>query len=366
MLMGNKTPLWERPAVLVGLMVAVLVAGLGIGLVLGVWSGKSGRPAPGAEQAPAPVITESPAPPPPPSPVTADEPEDGRPLLAPPPPRPDPGSSEALEFGHASDVVSLAPMAPPAAPMPEAKLLPAGAAVWLRNALPAPKTGGRPVIAIIIDDLGVDRRRSERMSQLKGPLTLSYMTYADDVARQARDAKAHGHELMVHVPMQPQSASYDPGTEVLEVGLSPDEIRRRLDWGLSRFDGYVGINNHMGSRFTSDPAGMRVVMAELRRRGLAFIDSVTSERTVGAETARHFGVPFAARHVFLDNDQGVAHVRAQLAKTEAYARKHGAAIAIGHPHDGTIEALAGWLPGLEGRGFVLVPVSTIIRMGPGQ
>ncbi|WP_235062957.1 divergent polysaccharide deacetylase family protein [Paramagnetospirillum caucaseum] len=362
--MGNKRPLWERPVVLVGLMAAVLVIGVGIGLGVGLWSGNSSKaPQPGAEQAPAPVVAASP--PPRPGPSSGDD-DEGRPLLAPPPPRPDPGSSEALEFGHASDVVALAPMPPPPQPAPEIKLPPAGAAVWLRNAQPPPKTGGRPVIAIIIDDLGVDRRRSERMAQLKAPLTLSYMTYAEDVARQAHDARGHGHELMVHVPMQPQSASYDPGPEVLEVGLAADEIRRRLDWGLSRFDGYVGINNHMGSRFTSDPAGMRVVMGELRRRGLAFIDSVTSERTVGAETARHYGVPFASRHVFLDNDQGVAHVRAQLAKTEAYARKHGAAIAIGHPHDGTIEALAGWLPGLEARGFALVPVSAIIRMGNGQ
>jgi polysaccharide deacetylase 2 family uncharacterized protein YibQ len=360
MLMGRKAPLWERPAALVGLMAAVLVAGLGIGLVIGLSSGKGNKAPQPVEQAPAPVVAAAP----PSAPAPSAAPEDEGPLLAPPPPRPDPGSSEALEFGHASDVVVLAPPRQ-APPPPEVKLPPAGAAVWLRNAQPAPKTGGRPVIAIIIDDLGVDKRRSERMAQLKGPLTLSYMTYADDVARQAHDARARGHELMVHVPMQPQSRSYDPGPEVLEVGLAPDEIRRRLDWGLSRFDGYVGINNHMGSRFTSDAAGMRVVMAELRRRGLAFIDSVTSERTVGAEEARHYGVPFAARHVFLDNDQGVAHVRAQLAKTEAYARKHGAAIAIGHPHDGTIEALAGWLPGLEGRGFVLVPVSTIVRMGNG-
>ncbi|MBI3445009.1 MAG: divergent polysaccharide deacetylase family protein [Magnetospirillum sp.] len=365
MLMGNKVPLWERPSVLVALMVAVLILGVGIGIGVGLWSGKASKPLPAnAEQAPAPVITA----PPPPSPgetSAAEEADDGRPLIQPPPPRPDPGSSEALEFGHASDVVSLVPQPSPPLPADTAKLAPAGAAVWLRNALPVPKTGGKPVIAIIIDDLGVDRRRSERVAQLKGPLTLSYMTYAEDVARQTREAKAKGHELMVHVPMQPQSVSYDPGPEVLETDLPADEIRRRLDWGLSRFDGYIGINNHMGSRFTSDAAGMRVVMAELRRRGLAFIDSVTSERTVGAETARHYGVPFAARHVFLDNDQGVAHVRSQLAKTEAYARKHGAAIAIGHPHDGTIEALSGWLGGLEAKGFVLVPVSTIIRMGNG-
>jgi polysaccharide deacetylase 2 family uncharacterized protein YibQ len=191
------------------------------------------------------------------------------------------------------------------------------------------------------------------------------MTYAEDLARLTGAARRHGHELMVHVPMQPRGDSYEPGPEVLELGQSPEEIRRRLDWALSRFDGFIGINNHMGSRFTSDPAAMRVVMAELRRRGLAFVDSVTTEHSAGADTARQFGVPFASRHVFLDNDQGVAHVRAQLAKAEAHARRHGFVVAIGHPHDGTIEALSGWLPGLEAKGLVLVPVSTIIRAGSG-
>lgn len=361
MLMGERVPLWERPAVLVGLMVAVLLVGLGIGLTLGLWTGGGAKPRPGAEQAPAPVIAT--APPPVRSPSVEEEGDDQGPLLAPPPARPDPGSTEALEYGRPSDVVLPSPSVAPAAPPAEAKLPPAGAPVWLRNAVQAPKAAGRPMIAIIIDDLGVDRRRSERMAQVKGPLTLSYMTYAEDVARQARDAHARGHELMVHVPMQPQSASYDPGPEVLEVGLPAEEIRRRLDWGLSRFDGYVAINNHMGSRFTSDAAGMQVVMGELRRRGIAFVDSVTSERTLGAETARRYGVPFTTRHIFLDNDQNVAHVRAQLAKTEGYARKHGFAVAIGHPHDGTIEALAGWVSGLEAKGLVLVPVSAIIRMG---
>ena len=361
MLMGHKRPLWERPWVLVALMVGVLGLGLAVGVGVGRWSGK-GKPA-GApvvmEQAPAPVFT-------PASPrdePANDEADDSRPLIQPPPPRPDPGSSEALELGHASDVASMPPPPIPQA-QPPARLPPAGAAVWLRNALPPAKTGGHPMIAIIIDDLGIDRKRSERVAALKGPLTLSYMTYADDLTRQTNDARAHGHELMVHVPMQPESSTFDPGPEVLEVGQSPEEIRRRLEWGLSRFDGYIGINNHMGSRFTSEASGMRVVMAELRRRGLAFVDSVTSEHSVGADVARQFGVPFATRHIFLDNALGVTYVRAQLDKVEAHARKYGFAVAIGHPHDGTIEALAGWVPGLQARGFVLVPVSTIIRMSP--
>jgi len=361
MLMGHRKPLWERPWVLVALMLGVLGLGLALGIGVGHWTGKPAGAPVVMEQAPAPVFTPAPTLPRDDSP--GDEAEESGPLIQPPPPRPDPGSSEALELGHASDVAALPPPMPPQT-QPPARLPPAGAAVWSHNALPPFPTGGHPMIAIIIDDLGIDRKRSERVAALKGPLTLSYMTYAEDLVRQTRDARSHGHELMVHVPMQPESASYDPGPEVLEVGQSPDEIRRRLDWGLSRFDGYIGINNHMGSRFTSEPAGMRVVMAELRRRGLAFVDSVTSERSVGAEVARQYGVPFATRHIFLDNALGVTYVRAQLAKVEAHARKYGFAVAIGHPHDGTIEALAGWMPGLPARGFVLVPVSAIIRMSP--
>jgi len=339
-------------------MAAVLLLGLAVGLGIGRFSDRASKSAPAiaTEQAPAPVV---PALPPQGGP-TEDDPADARPLIQPPPPRPDPGSSEALELGHASDVAILPPPKDDARPPPKPPSAAAG--MWLRHALPPPKVAGRPMIAIIIDDLGVDRKRSERVAMLKGPLTLSYMTYAEDLARQTADARARGHELMVHVPMQPQSTTYDPGPEVLEVGHSPEEIRRRLDWGLSRFGGYIGINNHMGSRFTSNAAGMRVVMAELHRRGLVFVDSVTSERSVGTETAKQYGVPFTARHIFLDNDSSPAHVRTQLAKTEAYARKHGFAIAIGHPHDGTIDALAGWRGGLEAKGLVLVPVSTIIRL----
>lgn len=236
-----------------------------------------------------------------------------------------------------------------------------GQPAWLRYAVAPPATDGRAMIAVVIDDLGVDRRRSDRVAALKGPLTLAYMTYAPDVLRQAASARAKGHELLVHVPMEPQGASYDPGPDVLTVGLSADELRRRMQYGLSRFDSFVGINNHMGSRFTTNAPGMQVVMEELRERGLLFLDSVTSGTTVGPETARRVGVPYAARNVFLDNDADVASVRRQLAKTEEMARRNGFAIAIGHPHDGTIEAIGGWLGSLEQKGFVLVPVSTIVR-----
>ncbi|MGE5506379.1 MAG: divergent polysaccharide deacetylase family protein [Actinomycetota bacterium] len=354
MLMGERKPLWERRGVLAGAMAAVLVVGLGLGVVIGKWY----RPAP----APAPAVAEKAAeraePPQSPRmpPRSTDDEDAAAPLLnAPPPPRP--GADEA----EPADRLQSAAV-PLILPQPSVKPTAPDAPAWIRYAVPAPKPAGQPMIAVIIDDLGVDRKRSERVTTLRAPLTLAYMTYAEDVAHQTAQARARGHELMVHVPMQPMDEAYDPGPDVLEVNLKPDELQRRLQWGLSRFDGFIGINNHMGSRFTADRPGMRVVMEELRKRGLAFVDSVTTDKSVAPELASRYGVPFAARQIFLDNEQDVAAVKAQLTKVEAYARKHGYAVAIGHPHDATVEALAQWLPGLDARGFVLVPVSAIIKL----
>ena len=217
------------------------------------------------------------------------------------------------------------------------------------------------MIAIVIDDLGLDRRNADRVVQLPGPLTLSFMTYAEDLPAQTRAAHAAGHELLVHVPMQPLDDDLSAGFNVLRPELPPGELVRRIDWALSRFDGYVGINNHMGSRFTADANGMALLFMELHRRGLLFLDSRTTPVTVGPAMAARYGVPFAGRNVFLDNETSADAVWAQLTKTEADARRAGMAVAIGHPHDGTIVALAQWLPTLRQRGFALVPISRIVE-----
>ncbi len=234
---------------------------------------------------------------------------------------------------------------------------------WRRFAALAPETGGRPMIAVVIDDMGVDRKRSARVIGFRGPLTLSFLAYADDLGRQTAAAAAAGHELLVHVSMEPVSGDLDPGPNVLLSELYPEELRRRLRWGLSRFGAYVGINNHMGSRFTADAAGMAVVMEELKRRGLLFLDSRTTDKTVAAALARRAGVPFAERNIFLDHVDDVATVQGRLAEVERLARRTGFAVAIGHPRDATITALAAWLEHVEERGFVLVPLTAVVNLG---
>src|SRR5262249_17124643 len=128
---------------------------------------------------------------------------------------------------------------PPRLPQPAA-----AKPAWLRYAVPAPLTGNRPLIAIVLDDLGLDRTRTAEAIRLQGPLTLSFMTYASDIGTQTEAARRAGHELFLHVPMEAVDRHADPGPHALLTTLARDEILERLRWDLGRFDGFVGINNH--------------------------------------------------------------------------------------------------------------------------
>ncbi len=234
--------------------------------------------------------------------------------------------------------------------------------LWQRHSVSVAGLGGRPVIALVIDDLGLNRVNSRRAIALPAPLTLSFLTYAeglDGLTRQARDA---GHELLVHVPMEPRDLRWDPGPNALLVGLPEDELERRLEWALGRFDGYVGINNHMGSRFTTSLLGMAQVMAALKSRGLLFLDSLTAGSSVGVNLARRLGVPHAGRDIFIDNTpEDERSIWSQLRKLERVARRRGEAIGIAHPHDKTLDVLRQWIPEASRRGFVLVPLTTVVE-----
>ncbi len=232
---------------------------------------------------------------------------------------------------------------------------------WQKNALEVQLTD-KPKIAIVIDDMGVDQRRTRITTELHGPLTLSYLTYAKRLKEQTQAARLAGHELLLHVPMEPSSDDVDPGPNVLLSGVPAEEIRAALNWGLEQFEGYVGINNHMGSRFTSNLDGMKTVMTELRKRELVFLDSVTSGSTKGQLAAHQIGVPFIARNIFLDHIDNIDKIRDRLEQVKRLARKQGYAVAIGHPRDATIKALEPWLASIEEEGFQLVPISALIKL----
>lgn len=231
---------------------------------------------------------------------------------------------------------------------------------WRMHAVSAAPSPGIPKIAIIIDDLGLSRDATAQLAGMQGPYTLSFLPYAEELHDQTQELSRAGHELMVHLPMQSHSTTADPGTNALVSGLSFDEFGRRLEWNLKRFEGFVGVNNHMGSLLTEDPVVMVRLMARLRRDGYLFVDSLTTPRSMGRRAAHATNVPFLARDIFLDNERDPAYIRRQLEATEQIAKMRGYAIAIGHPYAETLDVLTDWQRSIDFKGFELVPVSEIM------
>ncbi len=219
---------------------------------------------------------------------------------------------------------------------------------------------GHGLIAIIIDDMGISLR-SKQVEVLPYALTLSYLPYAKNLKERTKRAAANGHEIMLHMPMEPMNSKLDGGPKVLRTSQSEEEFIKTLEWGLSSFDGFVGLNNHMGSRLTKDKKSMQLLMDNLKGRSLFFIDSKTIGSSVAANVARDNGIAYASRDVFIDHEQTPEFLRDALAKLEKVAQDKGYAIAIGHPHKETIAALKEWLPTLEGKGLTLVPASKLVK-----
>jgi polysaccharide deacetylase 2 family uncharacterized protein YibQ len=263
-------------------------------------------------------------------------------------------------------VVSPIPAAPPqVAVQPPPSVQAPGQSgeqpAWIKFATASVGDGTHPRVAIVIDDLGLDRPRTARAIDLPAPVTLSFLAYSGDLPGQTAAARGKGHELLVHVPMEPVNARQDMGPHGLATNQSRDEVLRRLRWDLDRFDGYVGINNHMGSRFTGDGEAMDWVLSELKSRGLMFMDSRTIAASTGQKVAAAEGVPYVSRDIFLDDDQSAVAVQARLKEVEVLAKRRGTAVAIGHPHDATLDALNAWIATLPQKGIVLVPLTDIVK-----
>lgn len=237
---------------------------------------------------------------------------------------------------------------------------------WLAYAVEPELNGRGPMVAIVIDDVGVNQQGTARAVDLPAPLTLAFIPYGYDLEGHTRRARQRGHELLVHMPMEPSSKAADPGPNALLTSLEDDEIMRRFRWGLSRFDGYVGVSNHMGSRFMARGDLVKPLLDEVERRGLLFLDSWTRADTSGTGLARRMNLPNARRDVFLDNEQSEEAVSMRLGQLEALARKKGYAVGLGHPHPVTLDVLARWIPQARSRGVTMVPISTVVRLEYGE
>ncbi len=220
----------------------------------------------------------------------------------------------------------------------------------------------KPMIAIVLDDMGINRKQSERVvKNLNSSVTLSYLPYSANVQEQVDAAIKRGHEIILHLPMEPERETANPGPNHLSVDMTEEQIQKNLLINLEGFRGYVGVNNHMGSKFSRNLFGIGVVMEEIKKCGVFFLDSRTTLHSVIEKVAQEHGIPATRRDVFLDHVDKPEFVAAALEKVEDIAFLKGSVIAIGHPKDITLEALEAWLPEIEAKGFQLVPLSVVLK-----
>jgi uncharacterized protein len=257
-------------------------------------------------------------------------------------------------LASAGDAVPPAPAADIAAGAPA----PAAPAIAIAATPPH-----RPMLAIIIDDVGPDVAVARRLIALDPPVTLAILPYAALAPELAREAQDAGREVFVHLPMEPGGLD-DPGPWALSRAHDAGAIAARVRWAFGRTPGAAGFNNHMGSGFTSDAQAMARVFAALAgSEALVFVDSLTGPRSVAANAARDAGFPALRRDVFLDVERDEAAIAARLEEALALAAGRGHAIAIGHPYPETLAVLETLADRAAAHGVEIVTVQALAHGG---
>lgn len=216
-------------------------------------------------------------------------------------------------------------------------------------------------LAIVIDDMGYDRSLADAVIALPFPLTISVLPHLPISSEVAEEAHSRGDEVLLHLPMESEGEAAKAEEIELRVGMSAGQVSSAVAGMLETVPHVVGVNNHQGSRATSNAALMQALMPLLRERGLFFIDSRTEAKTVAYDMAKKDGVRAASRKVFLDDVETQAAIVRQLELAARDAGRDGFTIAIGHPRPTTIAALAAEVPRLEARGIQLVFASDVVR-----
>jgi len=226
---------------------------------------------------------------------------------------------------------------------------------------PAAQAANSALVSIIIDDLGYNQALAQRALNLPGPVSYSILPELSDSAMLARIAEEKHRDVLLHLPMQAIGGqAMGPGG--LSTEMNNEAIKNILSSDLATVPNAVGISNHMGSLFTSDPDAMHKFMGDMKNyQNLFFLDSLTTSKSQARAVAEQNGIPFISRDVFLDNERTPEAIAAQFELTLKIAEKFGRAVAIAHPYPETLEFLEQNLHSLKNGSVRLVPISLLVK-----
>jgi uncharacterized protein len=215
-------------------------------------------------------------------------------------------------------------------------------------------------IAIVLDDWGYHPKDIDLASELKAPITAAFLPnlkYSYTLSRSLHDM---GFEIILHLPMEPRE-KLKLEKDTITSGLSEKQIKLIIDQDLSSVYAARGVSNHMGSKITTDPRIMRIVMGHFKKLGLYFLDSFVISDSVCRQISQDTGLGFAQRDVFLDNQEDIAYIRGQIEELKAVARNRGYAVGIGHDRKKTLEVLKEAIPRLKKEGYRFVYLSELVK-----
>ncbi len=226
--------------------------------------------------------------------------------------------------------------------------------------LPPGKTDA-PRIAIIVAGLGISSNATnDALTKMPGAVSFAFTPYDNEIDKLVSRARLDGHEVLLQAPMEPfDYPDNDPGPQTLLTSLSPDQNIDRLQWLMSRFQGFVGIANYMGARFTASDQALNPVLREIAKRGLIYVDDGSSPRSVAGQIAGANNIPFAKSEIVIDAIPTPAEIERALGRLEAQARERGVAVGVLSALPSAINRVAEWTKKVESRGFVLVPITAV-------
>ena len=236
--------------------------------------------------------------------------------------------------------------------------------VYARPFKPAEEDKKAGKVALVIAGLGLSKTQTQAaIQQMPGEVTLSFAPYARNLGEWILEARAAGHEVVLEVPMEPKDyPNNDPGPHTLLTSKGPTDNIDNLNWLLSRFPGYVGITNFLGEKFTANEEAMLPILKYLKKRGLMYLDSKASRKSVGARMAKEIKMPRAYNTRFIDKEASRVSIDARLFELERIAKSTGAAVGIGFPLPVTLERLKVWMADMKKKNIILVPLSAVANL----
>ena len=226
-----------------------------------------------------------------------------------------------------------------------------------------PSEKAKYYVALVIDDVGYNKNMIKPFFKLGIPLTFAVLPQETFSRAIAEEIHNNGHEVILHLPMEPIDPSHNPGKGALLCSMNEKQIKETYKSDVDTVPFAIGVSNHMGSKFVEDKRLVKLMLLRVRESGFFFLDSKTTQHSAVSAIAQQLNVPCMTNNVFLDNEDTGDAIERQIELLAQDAQKHRAAIGIGHvSRKETAAAIKKAIPALKKQGIEFISLSDLFSL----